>query len=70
MELDCGLVKTSKFEFPILYKSNWNRCCSMVGKNIDKGEQQVSLGKHCDKVGIAAHEFGHVLGYQYFRKIF
>lgn len=35
----------------------------MVGKNIEKGSQNVSLGKICDKVGIVAHEFGHVLGY-------
>ena len=39
------------------------RCCSMVGRNLQTGAQNVSLGVLCDKVGIAAHEFGHVIGY-------
>lgn len=35
----------------------------MVGRNSKNGAQNVSLGTLCDKVGIAAHEFGHVIGY-------
>jgi hypothetical protein len=37
-------------------------CCSMVGKIVNRGPQNVSLGRLCDKVGIAAHEYGHVIG--------
>lgn len=38
-------------------------CCSMVGRNSVIGSQNVSLSDECNKVGIAAHEFGHVIGF-------
>ena len=34
----------------------------MVGKIVNKGPQNVSLGRLCDKVGLAAHEYGQVIG--------
>ncbi|XP_015790048.1 tolloid-like protein 1 [Tetranychus urticae] len=37
-------------------------CCSFVGKR-GNGPQAISLGKNCDKFGIAVHELGHVVGF-------
>jgi hypothetical protein len=52
------------------FHSNWINilkqecgCCSMVGRSGILGSQNVSLNDECNKVGIAAHEFGHVIGF-------
>jgi len=37
-------------------------CCSFVGKR-GNGPQAISIGKNCDKFGIAVHELGHVVGF-------
>ncbi|WKX93938.1 hypothetical protein Q1695_011310 [Nippostrongylus brasiliensis] len=38
-------------------------CWSHVGRVINpRQKQQLSLGKRCDRIGIAAHELGHAIG--------
>ena len=37
------------------------RCTSGVGYS--PGRAQLSLGRHCDDVGIILHELGHVIGF-------
>lgn len=37
-------------------------CCSYVGRKGD-GQQNVSIGKNCHKMGVIVHELGHAIGF-------